>query len=505
MAFRATLTLIALSLLTPDPVARAQSVYGSSDARTRGNRLVPRTAKSRQFRGTFRYQNDAAEEFDPALDAPPPPPSKKKKRGRTETVHREEGWRLFNEGLRALKQGQPAVAKQWFLKAEHAKYWPAKTQLFLGETELELGHQEEADRRFEAALATGEKAVEAPAYYYRGLIRTNIGQEPRAVLEFLKAERAFESYSNARTLKYRQFAEQALQYYRASHWYTSITLLGYYNSNISQLTLGEVSPLTLVGGLGTGGVLTSIYAAWNSAMAKPTQVSFENYASVNRNFNVQARNDEYLSDTFTLTTVFHPEETTSGGVRLLGNFVMRNNWAERQSDSFRMLDVGFDGGPFVRHRFGEQWTTEVGTFVRAHYNHAYEPASGNAIILNTITRTASYRWWWHPEYRLNYTQNLPREHESKTSVWGFGASNQFLFSDRNSLTLGIDYYLTNFYLTDYERADRTLFLKLTDTQMLSPSWSLVMEFSYSRNTSNFPELFNYNGASFSLGGVWSLN
>lgn len=495
---RLAILIILLTAVDGLPVAQAQSIYGNSDARVRGNRLVPRTNRTRQYRGPLQRQHDADDEYDPRANLP----QKKKKRG--QTIQREEGWKYFNEGIIALRENRPLEAKQWFIKAESAKYWPAKTQLFLGETEMELGRIQEADRRFEAALETGEHSVEAPAFYYRGLIRTQIGQEARAVSEFLKAERAFEMFSTPRTAKYRRFASQALLYYRTAHWSLSLTSAGYFNSNISQLTLGEVSPLELGGGLATGGVLTSLYAAWASPMARATQILFENYLSLNRNFNDRARDDEYLTDTATLTVAFGPERVTSGGVRLIGSWLLKSHWSEQRADSYRMYDVGFDGGPYLRHRFTEDLSTEIGAFIRFHHNHVYDPLSGRALILNTVTRLASYHWAWHPEFRLNLTQNLPDDDESKSSAWGVGFSNLFQLSDRNTGSIGADFYWTKFFQTSYAREDRTLFVKVSDTHYLGGNLSAVAELSYSRNLSNYPEYFNYNGASLSLGAVWSI-
>jgi Tfp pilus assembly protein PilF len=408
----------------------------------------------------------------------------------------DRGPYLFEMGVIHNRQKNAAQAKLNFEKALALGFNAETSRLFLGLIAFNSGDMKEASDQLRHVAGSSSAELRLVGLYYLGLIGFKTGQPSIATSQVADAlELALTLPDSAIAKDIRSGAEKMLQPFSRSQWFATLTSLGQYDSNVSQVPTISAFPL---GGSGQPTAKLSVIGGlgWMTAPMSTIQWVPSYRFSYNRNFASAARGYEFFINTASMFLNYRPLARTTGGLKLEGNFAFQNQLLSATDASsgyvFRKFSLGGDLGPYVRHQLGSQSRVELELLFRPQRYYGSPSLSGSSVLSRLSYRGEPIHALLNPGVSASFESRGAESADFRFRAYSLGLANLMRLKGLNTVTASVDLTLTSYPEASASRSDRTIGPRLSWLKVLTPKWSLLADLSLTWNKSTIPESYSYN-------------
>lgn len=405
---------------------------------------------------------------------------------------------------------RPQEAKANLLRAIEGRFNLVPSHLLVGTIDFADGNLADAEAHFKYVRREGSSDMEMLATFYLGLINFKKGSGALGAGYILEARdlaakklRADPRSPMASELK--APIDQILDPFKKSQWFSNVSLLGQYDSNISQIPTAATSQQ----GTDTASSKSTMLAGFGYMSPPLAAVQWvPSYRfNTNKNFSETAHTLEYASNTASLALNLRPLGRISGGLKAELTHTFQNQLKDETDSTggyvYRPYSLSADIGPSVKWVQGENLQLTADFSVRPQINYSQATLGGTGWGARLGYRRDGAMRYFNPSVSLGYDVSGTRDLEYASVAKSAGLSNLLRLPGDNQLTLGLDLGLTDYDQASSPRHDVSTTLKANLSRPVNATWTLLADLSYQANSSNIPGTYSFNrwqagvGASFS--------
>jgi tetratricopeptide (TPR) repeat protein len=420
----------------------------------------------------------------------------------------ERGPYQFELGTLYFRQKRFEDAKKILEKSIASQFNVGVSHFFLANAQFQTQEPKKALVNFKKALSDVPEDLQVACHYYLGMIHAQTGYGPGATNELLLAtERATElentSRSNAMVRDLKKAATLALEPYNRANWMKSASFALQYDGNVSSVS-SIVSPEAAAGKISTKTNLGAVlgYAGSPLSWIQPV-ITYR--LSLNKNFNSEARDYEFATNTLSLYLTHKPLSTTNFGTKIEGNYGFQNRTViSTGKTSYQPFLQSIEISPFLKHELIDklQVTTELIYRPQTFPNDSIgiDRRSGTVILPRITGKWDTESNFLSPTASIGHEWNQALGTNQKSKTLAIDISNSMKLPLNRTVSMGITYTLARYLerVPDL-RIDRSTTLRIGFQNPLSPQLVLTADASYTSNTSSLPEIYSYTKPTASVG------
>jgi tetratricopeptide (TPR) repeat protein len=411
----------------------------------------------------------------------------------------------FELGTIYQKHKKYDAARAHFSQALAAKYNVVPTHFYLGSMDFTDGNLDPAEKHFRYVLRRGPPELKVASMYFLGLVNFRAGYGASGTAHILAAKSMADRLPDdpgARTIG--QATTKILEPFSQPQWFVNATFTGQYDSNVGQIPLGITDPAQL-SGKETSKVLVSAGAGRMTAPLSTLQLVGSYRASYNKNLNSQTKAFEYFTHTGSLYFNLTPLAELSGGLKTEGSFLFQNQaGATADTYTFGKSSLTFTVGPFMKWQVLRSLAIQLETTYRTQTSYVSPTASGQAISARLEARSSGKTRLFNPGGNVNFEKSNTEGLDTRYTAFGGGVSNAFSLNERDTITLSVDLLSTTYPEAAVERSDLNFPIRANWAHVMNSHWSLLLDASYTNNSSNIPTSYSYNRLLAGLGVAWNM-
>lgn len=426
----------------------------------------------------------------------------------------QQGPYHFEIGILLNRQKKPGVARTHFQKAADLGFNRASSHFFLGLIDYNSGDLVGAQKNFEEVKSSGAQELRAVAHYYLGLIHYKNGYGAGGMSELLAARALAGDLKDSKmAADIRESADKILSPFNTPQWFANISVLGQYDSNVSQVPSQGTTVPSDASGKSTPKVLVSAGIGWMSSPTQTLQWVGSYRFSWNKNFNSHTRSYEFFTNIPALYINYKPLNVTTGGIKIEGNYTFQNQLKDPAISAtaggsylYRPYNYGVEVGPFVKTRISQNGIFQAEAFFKPQrYTTNADPGlSGNAILGRASLKYDMSRLW-NPTLVLTGAKNPTEATQERYTSVAAGLYNTMRVTGKATLSLSADVGLTRYTEHSLGRSDRNVSVRSSLLHQLSTNWSLLADFSYITNSSpGLESVYSFKRTMVGLGLSWTL-
>lgn len=418
----------------------------------------------------------------------------------------ERGLYHFEMGVILHRQKKSEAARPHFEKAAALQANEVASYLFLGLIAFQAGDMRSAEASFSQVASKGSTEFRAVGRYYLGLIHFKNGYGAGGTSELVAARTlAMEVPESKMASDIKTGIDKILAPFNKSQWFGNLSLLGQYDTNISQIpTVGSVSS-SASSGKATPKISLSGGIGRMSSPMSTIQWVVSYRASINKNTNVNTRSYEFVSNTLSNYFNYRPLSTTNGGLKVEGVYAFQNQPVETGNTEgayhYAPYNLGGDFGPYFKHQFNSRASMQIDASYRPQKYYSESGMSGKSLYGRFSTKMDTDSSLLSPGASVSYEANLATSAEFRYRSVGAGLSDVARISAKDTLTLYADFLSVNYGEASVPRLDRNLTIRTSYMRSLGRSWSILADLSYIKNISNI-ESYTYDRVTAGLGISW---
>lgn len=426
----------------------------------------------------------------------------------------ERGPYHFELGMIYHRQKNNALARYHLAMALKLNTNPTISHFFLGMISFGDGRYPNAEAHFRRVTRDDSGELKLISHYYLGLIELKTGYSLGATRDLREARKLASSMPESKNAQdISKSAEQILAPFGQPQWFANVSVLGGYDSNISQVPT-SLSSSNQSSGQSTAKTSISLAVGHMTAPLDTIQYVGSYRFNTNKNFSTATRGYEFATNTASLYINYLPLNPTQGGLKLEGNFMFQNQLQDSSVSStsadarysYGKYNLSAEIGPFFRYQPSRQISTELDVYFRPQKYYVDDGQSGLTIFTRASGKMDLSQRWFNPSGSLSYENNGAKSGTYKESSIGIGASNLFKVSPVDSLNFYFDFTSTKYpnYTSTDIRTDKNYVLRLNHAHTFNSKWTLLADLSYTINRSSLPDSYTYNRMQSGLGISWSL-
>lgn len=424
----------------------------------------------------------------------------------------ERGPYHFELGMIYKSQKNGALARYHFAMALRLKTNPTISRFFLGMLNFEEGRYTNAELHFRHVARDDQGEMKLISKYYLGLIELKTGYSLGATRDLRDARNIASTMpdnKNAQDIK--TASDQILAPFSQSQWFANVSILGGYDSNISQIPT-SLSSSSQASGKSTGKSTLSAGVGRMTAPMDTVQYVGSYRFDMNKNFSSDTHTYEFATNTASLYINYLPLNPTQGGLKLEGNFMFQNQVQDGGSAtdasarySYGKYNLSAEIGPFFRYQPSRQISTELDVYFRPQKYYVDDGESGLTVFTRASGKMDYGHRWFNPGASLSYESNHANSGTYRENTIGIGASNLFKVSPVDNLNFYFDFLSTKYpnFSTDI-RTDKNYTFRLNHAHTFSSKWTFLADLSYTTNRSSVADTYTYDRLQSGFGISWSL-
>jgi Flp pilus assembly protein TadD len=425
----------------------------------------------------------------------------------------ERGPYHFELGMIYNRQKNTAQARYHFAMALKLKTNPTVSHFFLAMLSFNEGRYPNAEFHFRRVTQADQGELKLISHYYLGLIELKTGYSLGATRDLNEARKiasVLPESKNAQDIK--TASDQILAPFGNPQWFANISMLGGYDSNISQIPTSLASS-NQVSGRSTGKTTLSAGVGHMTAPLDTIQYVASYRFNINKNLSSDTRNYEFATNTLTLNVNYLPLNPTQAGFKVEGNFMFQNQPQDGASStdanarySYGKYNLSAEIGPYFRYQPSRQISTELDIYFRPQKYYTTDDESGNTLFTRASVRFDYSQRWFNPGVSLSYENNHAKSGAYRENSIGIGVSNLSKITPADNLNFYFDFTSTKYpdYSSTDIRADKDYVFRLNHSHTINAKWTLLADLSYTLNRSSVPDSYTYNRLQSGLGISWSM-
>ncbi|MCM2322109.1 MAG: tetratricopeptide repeat protein [Oligoflexia bacterium] len=415
----------------------------------------------------------------------------------------------FELGMIFYRQKRLKEARPHLLRSIQGKFNVGVSHFFLGSIDFQNKEFRDAINHYRAAIPGVPDDLKVACHYYIGMIHAQRGYGPGATHSLMIARESAARIDNndmARDLG--AAAAKALAPYDKATWFGSISYQQQYDGNVSNIS-SSVSPEDATGKVSVKSNI-SFNGGYVGSPMRAVQTMATYRFNFNKNFNSDALDYEFATNTLSAYFTFQPLMKTNFGVKLEGNHGFQNRQDPATSKyGFRPYSYSGEVGPFLRAEFSETLHFSAEANYRAQtFNNdgtGTNVRSGNLIIPRLSLKIDTTSMQFNPTISGTYELNRARGSDQRSRTILVDLSNPIPLPSSHILSLGISAALTSYPERSPEiRSDTTLSARVGWQKPVSRKLALTGDASYSANLSNIPTVYSYKKPTVAFGLNYSL-
>jgi len=404
----------------------------------------------------------------------------------------------FELGSLQQRHKKSQEAKGHLLKSIELRFNLVPAHLLVGTIDFADGNMADAEAHFRYVKREGSSDMEMIATFYLGLINFKRGSGAVGAGYILEARDLVRSklkgpQPSAMASELRAPIEQILEPFKKSQWFSNISILGQYDSNISQIPTAATSQQ----GSGMATPKTTILAGvgYMSAPLSVVQWIPSYRFNTNKNFSESAHTLEYASNTASLAMNYRPLGRLAWGLKGELTHTFQNQARDSADASagyvYRQYSLAGDFGPYLKWARSEELQLNLEFSVKPLVNYSDSTLGGTGYGGKVSYRRDGSTRYFNPTLTLAYdvsgTENLDYSSVSKS----LSANNVIRLPGDNQLTLGADFGLTDYARATTVRNDTSITGRANLARPVNRAWTLLADFSYQSNQSNLSGTYSY--------------
>jgi tetratricopeptide (TPR) repeat protein len=409
----------------------------------------------------------------------------------------ERGPVHFELGLLQQKGGRLDDARKSFEASAALGFNVVPARLLAGMIAFNAADMAGTEMNMREVRSLGSTDMQIAGSYYLGLVNFKRGSAALGAAYLLEARQL--ALKNPGLPLARELIgpiEQVLEPFRKSQWFTNISVLGQYDSNILQLPTSA----TVQQGSSQATPKTTILAGFGYLGAPLAELQFlPSYRfNTNKNFGSGLESFEYASNTLALAVNWRPLARFTAGVKgeLTHSF-------QNSQGSYRSFTAAGDAGPYLKWTQSESLQFQLEGSIRPLINFAQSDFGGTGRGLRLSYRRDGATRFWNPTFTLGRDFSGTRNATFRTTANALSISNLVRLPGDHQLTPGIDYVRTDYLDADPVRLDKTLVLRMAYARPVSARWTTLGDLSFTSNRSNLPGSFTFERWVASVGFSYS--
>ncbi|MFN7685972.1 MAG: tetratricopeptide repeat protein [Oligoflexia bacterium] len=408
----------------------------------------------------------------------------------------EHGPLYFELGSLQHRQNKPALAKRNLLKAIELQFNAVPAHLLVGMMDFNLGDLGSAESHFKIVNSQDSTELEMVASFYLGLINLKRGRGGIGAGYILNASDLAEKKKKDSQMAQNLSGpiQRILEPFSQSRWFMNVSMLGQYDSNISQIPTAA----TAQQGTGIGTAKTTVLAGFGYMSAPLSLIQFvPSYRfNANKNFSETARVLEYASNTVTLALNVRPLGLLTGGIKGELTHTFQNQPLDTNDSSagyvYRQFSLAGDLGPYVRWTPNENLQLMLEVSVRPQVNYAQSDLGGTGYGAKLSYRRDAPSRSFNPGLSFAYSQSGTQNLSFDATAYTLSFSNLFRLPGDYQATTSLDLASTRYAQAVPERQDSTVALRGTVVRPITATLSLLADASFVMNRSNISGSFTYD-------------
>ncbi len=398
----------------------------------------------------------------------------------------QRGAVFFELGLLYQKFGDAKQARRHFEGAAKLGFNLVPASLLAGMIAFNDADMGGAEGHMRTVRSRGSTEMELAGSYYLGLINFKRGSGALGAGYMLDAQRlARENPGLPMSQQLSGPINQVLDPFKKSQWFTNLSVLAQYDSNILQLPTSA----SVQQGSNEATPKTTILAGFGYMGSPLSEVQFvPSYRfNTNKNFGSNLESFEYASNTLALAMNWRPLARFSAALKgeLTHSF-------QNSTDSYRSFTLAGDFGPSFKWVQSENLQLQLDASYRPLINFAQADFGGTGMGVRLSYRRDGATRYFNPVASASWDHSGTRNTSFRSTALSGSLSNLLRLPNDHQLTPGIDYIRTDYALADPVRNDTTLVMRMAWARPVSAQWTYLGDFSYTANTSNLSGAFTFN-------------
>jgi tetratricopeptide (TPR) repeat protein len=415
----------------------------------------------------------------------------------------------YELGLVYFHRKEEAKAKSYFEKALMAGFNTTICRFFLGTIAFNQGNNRYAEYYFRKVARTPKSDIRLLALYYLGLIELRTNYPLAATRDLLAAEKLAQQLPpSATTQQIGDSAKQVLAPFQSSQVFASVTAMGEYNSNISQLPTSLTSSSQSVSGQSTGVFALSGGAGYMTAPLNDFQFVGSYHFALNLDTSSLTKNYQFVTNTVSAFLNYLPLAGTQAGFKVEGNFIFQDNPVDASdptgSYQYTKYLLGAEIGPYFRYQISREVQTEFDLYFRPQSYYTETELSGLNTFARLSVKADLLEPYFNPSGYLEYEHDNTDSYDFKANTVGFGFSNLMKLTARDFVTPGIDFLFSVYAENELGRDDHTFMAHLDYAHVISSHFSVLGNVSYTDDVSTQSGTYSYTQALVGLGVSYNL-
>ncbi len=413
----------------------------------------------------------------------------------------QQGAAAFEMGVILYQQKKYPPAQSLFRQAVRLRFNPGPSHLFLGLMAFSNSQFSQAEGHFGYIARQPDPELSAVGHYYLGTIYLKNGFGGLGLGELIAASRiADRAPPESTTAKdIGKAAKKIVQPFDKGQWFASVTLIPQFDSNVGVLP---------VSGPGVTGLWTlrTNYSGGGGWMSSPMRLfQFVGSLRAAGNFNLlplgsTVANYNYHNVTPSIYLTYDPMAHVSIGARAEGTFTI-NYSDDGTGGANRPFAMSGDGGLFLRWQPTGRFMLQLDGDIKPAYFFTNTDFTGWTASTKLSARIQSQWPLLNPGMSGGMDYNV-----TASDTWRYLApaaeiNNLFKIGSSNNLITSVG--LTGYYYAWTARRDGNLVMRISDVHTIKKNWSILLDLSYTVNTSTEPT-YSYNRYTIGLGAGWSL-
>jgi len=418
----------------------------------------------------------------------------------------ERGPLYFELGSLQQRYQKPKAAKANLLKAIQAKFNEVPARLLVGMIDFAEGNLADAEAQLRVVKAQGASELEMISTFYLGLINLKRGRGALGAGYVLEARDLVNRRRDSpMAAQLTGSINQILDPFNQSQWFANISMLGQYDSNISQIPTAATSQQ----GSDQATAKTTILAGFGYMGAPLSTLQFvPSYRfNTNKNLAESARVFEYASNTVALAMNVRPLARLAGGLKGELTHTFQNQLKDSNDSTagyiYRQFSVLGDVGPYVRWTQSENLQLMMEFSLRPQINYQQEDLGGTGAGVRVNYRRDSPTRYFNPSATVSFDQSGTRNLNFNSVAKTLMLSNLFRLPGDYQLTTGLDLALTDYAQASPVRNDTTLTVRGNLARPINSKWTMLSDFSFISNNSNVSGTFTYTRWQVGIGASYS--
>lgn len=426
----------------------------------------------------------------------------------------------FELGVMMSKLGRREKSNEYLAFAVRSGFNPGPSRIYLGINAYQAGAWADAERHLMEVVRGGNRDLTPSAYLYLGQAYLKQEYASGATRSFIQARDISqavlsdaEAAEGSKKLAEQTLtaAEQALKPYSTSQFFGQLSAISSYDSNALSIPT-SVSSSSQTTGSSTLTEALSLGVGYLTPSLSAIQLVPSYRGGINYNTNRDTRSAEFASNTLSLYVTVNPLAATSGGLRLEGSFLFRDE-VDTATDSgkFKKYSSGGVVAPFLKTELsrkvqvGGEVSLEPTKYYQDEFVATDSKRSGSVVSGSVFVQNEQGSRFWNPYLSFKYTQDRAEGREYKAKSWKVSVSDTFHLNSRLDLTPAVAYAKAAYAeRPSGARDDSTLDLQAQGVYRWKPRLSLLASLGYTKNGSNIPATYEYNRFVVSFGASLTL-